>query len=242
MRGFRHFLLAATLLSASSGAMAADLLSTRKGPPPMMMPPVMTWTGFYVGGQVGYSSGVDTTKEFLTATMGYVGLKNRFDPDGFVGGAHVGANYQFGAFVAGIEGDIEFGKVKGGFTDPPVAPFNPGGRGQTEIDTQGSLRLRLGYAVGPALFYATGGLAVADIKSTYWNWPGTSESFSKTATGYTIGGGIEYAFTQSLSARVEYRFTQFERIQNDSQQAFPGFSGTQEPRYHTGRAGVSYRF
>lgn len=242
MRGFRHFLVATALLSAPSGAVAADLLSTRKGAAPMMMPPVMTWTGFYVGGQVGYGWGVDTTKEFLTATMGYVGLKNRFEPDGMIGGVHVGANYQFGAIVAGLEGDIEFGQIQGGFSDPPVAPFNPGGRGKTEIDTQGSVRLRLGYAIGPALFYATGGVAVANIKSTYWDWPGTSESFTKSATGYTVGGGVEYAFTQSLSARVEYRFTQFEHMQNDSQRAFPGFSGTQEPRYHMVRAGVSYRF
>lgn len=242
MRGFRHFLVATTLLCVSSGAMAADLLSTRKAAPPMLVPPAMTWTGFYVGGQVGYGWGVDTTKEFLTATMGYVGLKNRFEPDGVIAGAHVGANYQFGAIVAGLEGDIEFGQIQGGFSDPPVAPFNPGGRGKTEIDAQGSVRLRLGYAIGPALFYATGGVAIANIKSTYWDWPGTSETFTKSAIGYTVGGGVEYAFTQSLSARVEYRFTQFEHMQNDSQRAFPGFSGTQEPRYHTVRAGLSYRF
>lgn len=242
MRGFRHFLVATTLLSVSSGALAADLLSTRKGPPQMMPSPVMNWTGFYVGGQLGYSWGVDNTKEYMTSTMSYVGLQNRFKPDGLIGGAHVGANYQFGALVAGVEGDIEFGRIDGGFTDPPVAPFNPGGRGRTEIDTQGSVRLRLGYAIGPALLYATGGVAVANLKSTYWNWPGTSENFSKSITGYTIGSGLEYAFTQSLSARIEYRFTQFERIQNDSLVAFPGFSGTQEPRYQSIRAGASYRF
>ena len=205
-------------------------------------PPAFTWTGLYVGGQVGYGWGHDTTKEFLTATMGYIGLKNTFKPDGFVGGLHVGANYQFRSIVFGLETDIEFGRIKGGFVDPPVAPFNPGGRGNTEIGLQGSIRGRIGYAFGQALIYGTGGIAAAELQSTYYNWPGTGEKFKRNAFGYTLGGGLEYAFTNNISARVEYRFTQFDLIQNHSQIAFPGFSGTQEPYYHSTRAGLSYRF
>ncbi len=78
------------------------------------------------------------------------------------------------------------------------------------------MRARLGYAFGPTLLYATGGLAAAELKSTYFNWPGTGEGFKRTIYGYTVGAGVEYAFTSALSARVEYRFTQFELINNNS--------------------------
>jgi outer membrane immunogenic protein len=233
-------LLGTALLGFTASGQAADLQQRPVYKP--TPPPAFTWTGFYVGLQAGYSWGRDTTKEYFTPTMGYIGLKNTFKPDGFLGGAHAGANYQFGSIVFGLEGDVEFGGVKGGFVDPPVAPFNPGGRGNTEINLQGSIRGRLGYAFGPALFYATGGVAAANLKSTYYNWPGVGETFKRTATGYTIGGGLEYAFTPALSARVEYRFTQFDLLQNHSQIAFPGFSGTQEPYYHATRVGLSYRF
>jgi outer membrane immunogenic protein len=241
MRRSAYHIIGVLLLGSVAGAQAADL-QQRPVFKPAVPVPAFTWTGLYVGAHGGYAWGRDTTKEYISATMGYVGLQNTFKPDGFFGGLHAGANYQFRSAVFGIEGDVDLGSIKGGFVDPPVAPFNPGGRGNTEIGIQGSMRLRLGYAFGPALAYATGGIAAAELKSTYYNWPGTGETFKRNIYGYTVGGGLEYAFTSALSARVEYRFTQFDLTTNNSQLAFPGFSGTQEPYYHTTRAGLSYRF
>ena len=231
-----------TLMISAAVAQAADLRGTHPTPEPDAMLPTFSWTGIYAGVHGAYLVGQDTTKEYITANMFFVGLENTFHPSGFVGGIHVGANYQFGSIVAGIEADIEAGHVKGGFVDPPVPPGNPGGRGQTEISLQGSIRARLGYAFGPVMAYATGGIAAADITATYWNWPGVSESFRQTAIGYTIGGGLEYAFTSNLSVRAEYRFTEYGLMTNNSLVAFPGFSGTQEPHYHSTRLGISYRF
>jgi outer membrane immunogenic protein len=241
MRNSLRLTTAAALALLTGGAMAADL-----GRPPVYKPappvPAFTWTGFYVGAHGGYGWGRDTTKEYFTATMAYVGLQNTFRPDGFFGGIHGGANLQFGSAVIGLEADADFGRIKGGFVDPPVAPFNPGGRGRTSVDLQGSFRARLGLAMGPALLYVTGGPSMARISTTYFNWPGVGESFKRTMVGYTVGGGLEYAFSSAWSARVEYRFTQYELHRNHSQIAFPGFTGTQEPHYHTTRVGVSYRF
>jgi outer membrane immunogenic protein len=232
--------IGATALATGS-ASAADLLQ-RPVYKSLPTPPAFTWTGLYVGGHVAYGVGRDTTKEFFTATMAYVGLQNTFKPNGVLGGLHAGVNLQTGRWVTGLEGDVDFGDVSGGFVDPPVAPFNPGGRGYTRLDLQGSLRARLGYSFGTTLLYVTGGGTAARIKSTYFNWPGVGETFSRTVLGYTVGAGVEHAFTNSISARVEYRFTQHELFKNNSQIAFPGFTGTQEPYYHTVRAGVSYRF
>jgi outer membrane immunogenic protein len=242
MRWTSRLSLAALMLGSATLAQAADLPAryAASAPPPAL--PVFTWTGFYIGGHAGYGSGSDTTKEYLTATFTYVGLQNTFKPNGMFGGLHAGYNYQMGNVVVGLEGDFDFGKIDGGFVDPPAAPFNPGGRGRTEMDRQGSIRARLGYSFGRAMVYGTGGFAMGQLKSTYWNWPGVSENFKKDLNGYTVGAGVEYAITGNISVRAEYRFTQYKLIRNNSLVAFPGFTGTQEPKYHTVRAGVTYRF
>lgn len=241
--------LAAALLAMASvvpasvvPAMASDL-PTRKGQPRApMAEPAFSWTGFYGGVQGGYAWGNDNTKEYLTSTWQFIGLQNFFKPNGIAYGVHAGANYQTGNLVVGVEADAEGARLRGGFVDPPAAPFNPGGYGRTKIDFQGSMRVRFGYAFDRVLVYATGGLAMANFQSTYSNWALLSEAFDKTVSGWTVGGGVEYALTNNLTIRSEYRYTDFGLIQNHSQIAFPGFSGTQKPRYSTVRAGISYKF
>jgi outer membrane immunogenic protein len=231
------------VIGLAGTASAADLGHRRALPPaPVLMAPAFTWTGLYVGGQLGYMWGKDITKEFLTFPYMFVGLQNRFNPDGIVGGVHAGANLQYGSLVLGAEIDADFGNVKGGFVDPPVAPFNPGGRGNTELGVHGSVRARLGYAMGQTLLYGTAGIAMGELKSTYYNWPGTGETFTRNIYGYTVGAGVEHALTNNITMRAEYRFTGYELLKNNSQIAFPGFTGTQEPRYHTTKVGVSYKF
>lgn len=223
--------------------LAADLPRRNALPMPPALPKAYSWTGFYAGVQGGYAWGSDYTKEYLTATWQYIGLTNYFKPEGSVYGVHAGANHQLANnVVIGVEADAEGARLRGGFVDPPAAPFNPGGYGRTQISFQGSLRARIGYAFDRTLVYATGGAAFSQFKSTYSNWALTSEDFEKTVAGFTVGGGIEYALTNNLTIRSEYRYTDFGLIRNHSQVAFPGFSGTQKPHYSTVRAGVSYKF
>lgn len=243
MRSLRRMTLILAVIGTAPVVQAADLPSRKSVPlTPVFAPTPFSWTGFRLGAHGGYATGHDITREFVTATWTFIGLQNRFRPDGFYGGLHGGFDYQFGNVVLGVESDIDIGEIKGGFVDPPAAPFNPGGRGNTKINIQGSGRLRAGYAFDRLLAYGTGGIAMANIKSTYSNWPGVSESFTRTLTGYTVGGGLEYAVTDRVTIRSEYRFTEFAKIKNHSQVAFPGFSGTQHPRYHNVSAGVTYKF
>jgi outer membrane immunogenic protein len=240
------FACGASLLAAP--ALAADLGRLPAKAPARPAPPVMPilWNGFYVGGQVGYQGGGDHTAEFATAMGLPTGFDRTFDSTGAVGGLHAGYNFQTGPFVLGIEGDIEASGVGGDFTvSAAVAAVGMGaaaGNG-TDFESrwQASLRGRLGYALGPTLLYVTGGAAFADLDYASFT-PAVRESFRATEVGWTVGGGLEFAFTPSWSTRIEYRYTDFGQLSNMSTVAFPGSAFQHDPNFHTVRLGVSYRF
>jgi outer membrane immunogenic protein len=199
------------LLGLASGAMAADLPSRRAPAPIIAAVPVFTWTGFYVGVNAGY--GWNTNDSI---TVGGV----RFDLDdegGFVGGAQAGYNYQIGSFVVGLEGDIQYADFGGDdrfdFDNDGIADddFN-------NSDWFGTVRARAGVAFDRALIYATGGFAFAD-----------------DATGWTVGGGLEYAFTNNLSAKVEGLYVNLDQDDN-----FLGIDSDAE--FGVVRAGLNFRF
>jgi outer membrane immunogenic protein len=236
------------LIGLTAGAMAADLPSRRIAPAPVIPAvPAFTWTGFYVGVQAGYTWGEDDNNiTFLGVPFG--GTSG--DLDGFVGGAHAGFNYQFGSIVVGLEADIE-----GVATDNDGVIFTGPGNGllagetltaDGEVDFQGSLRARFGFAFDRALIYATGGFAFVNFSSdfTFNNGAGTvlTQSFEDTEWGWTLGAGIEYAITNNFTARVEYRYTQLDGIDNNGAFNTLGFASSSEPEFHTIRAGVSYKF
>ena len=177
----------------STAAFAADLPS-RRAPPVFAPPPpipVFTWTGVYVGGQVGYNFGRDNAFASSTITGGGLasgGASNR----GVIGGAHVGYNFStqslpvFGSLfgstlgtggVVGIEGDVDGSSAR--------ANYALGGLATSSRDNvQGSVRGRLGVAVDRALFYATGGVAFGGLQNTYVNTlNGLTDNFSKTRGG-----------------------------------------------------------
>jgi outer membrane immunogenic protein len=183
-------LLAATALStaAVSSVSAADL-PVRAAPPPIIATaPVFTWTGFYVGGNLGWGWRDDDNEAVVLTgpgiPAGIVGGTLNFDNgnDGnFLGGGQIGYNYQIGSFVVGVEADIQ-----GIATDDNEAVFIPGpgfaggtfvpGEFEDAADWFGTVRLRAGVAVNQFLVYATGGLA-----------------YTEDNTGWTVGGGVEWA-------------------------------------------------
>jgi outer membrane immunogenic protein len=74
-----------------------------------------------------------------------------------------------------------------------------------QCDTESFFHLHgtraVGYAADRALFYGTGGAALGDVS------PGINNSFQRqTRFGWTAGAGIEAAFTDNLTARIEYLF------------------------------------
>jgi outer membrane immunogenic protein len=241
----------AGLVAGAGAVSAADLPSRAAAPmaPMMSAVPLFTWTGFYVGVQAGYGWGNDDDRfgdAFVLEDGALVPFEGGFggDSDGFIAGAHIGYNVQFGSFVVGVEGDLE-----GVFGDDDDDDFdgiilrNAAGDpvafsvGANSLDWQGSIRARAGFAFDRALIYATGGFAFGGVSGGFSS--GLIDNDDDTLTGYTLGAGVEYAFTNNLTARVEYRYTNFDR--DDS--VFDGVAfGNDDFDFHTVRVGLSYKF
>jgi outer membrane immunogenic protein len=184
----RKFLLTALLAGVATSAWAADL-PTSKAPPapaPMYVPPVFTWTGFYLGVNGGYGVGGASGSNFGNPS------------GGFVGGT-AGYNYQVGQFVAGVESDLDWADL----TKSGVNAVGPYG---TRTDSLFTARARAGVALDRALLFVTGGYAGAE---TNLNLPGFG-SQSDWRSGGVIGAGLEYAFTNNISAKAEYLYAPLE--------------------------------
>ncbi len=183
----KRFLLAALLAGVATSALAADL-PTRKTPPapsPVYVPPTFTWTGFYLGVNGGYGFGGGSGGDFG-------------GPSGGLVGATGGYNYQIGQFVAGVESDIDW-------ADMTKSGVNIAGPYSTRIDSLFTARARAGVALDRALLFVTGGYAGADQNVSI---SGIGSQSSWRSAG-VIGGGLEYAFTNNISAKVEYLYAPF---------------------------------
>ncbi|CCV07265.1 Outer membrane protein [Mesorhizobium metallidurans STM 2683] len=227
-----HRLLAgfvsANLFFSAATAKAADLS--------LDAAPMFNWTGLYVGVQGGYQWSKDRSTEFFTPTGAATGFSQDFQPDGGFGGVHVGYNYQFDWLVLGIEGDADFGRASDGFTCcGGIFTFD------ARKNWEASIRGRIGVTpTDRLLLYVTGGAAFTDLKYS-WNsieplFPGVNANVFKT--GWTVGGGGEVAVTDRVTARLEYRYSDFGTTR------FEWIDGSyeQHPRFHTARTGVSLKF
>lgn len=147
--------------------------------------PVATanWNGLYLGGNVG--GGIGRSRSTIADPLGNPAAQFNLAPNGFIGGGQIGYNWQAGSVVLGFETDFQgstlqdnktcFGCVPGASLD-----FN------SKLQWFGTVRGRLGYAVGNSMFYATGGFAYGNVMTALNNL-----RFSDTRTGWTVGGGIE---------------------------------------------------
>jgi outer membrane immunogenic protein len=191
----RNILLATVALAAMTGsALAADLPSRKAAPAYIAPVSAFSWTGFYVG----IEGGADFLNTGFTPT-GVTRIGNSRTA-GLLGGV-VGYNYEFpNRFVLGLEGDA--GGVLG-------AKRNFGANVYYNDNSYfGDVRARLGYAFADrALLYVAGGVAFGDTKTGIVGGP----SYSNDAVGWTIGAGVDYAFTNNWIGRVEYRYTDLGR-------------------------------
>ncbi len=187
---------ALTLLATSFAANAADMpvkAPYYKGPPKSVYAHY-NWTGAYAGMYAGYGWGSSTWDD--AGAGGSAANK----PKGAMFGATMGYNWQVNSFVYGIEGDIGWSGMKSGTACGLLGAFSCESRNQFF----GTVRGRAGMAFDNVMPYMTGGLAIGDIKAVSNNplFPGGNG----TKVGWTLGGGVEYAFLQNWTAKVEYLY------------------------------------
>ncbi|QBR71810.1 porin family protein [Beijerinckiaceae bacterium] len=235
----RRILLATVSTIAIVGsAVAADMPVT---PPPI---PIFTWTGIYLGGQIGYAWGRNSTR-LVDPFVVPVATSLNSNPNGVIGGAHVGYNLQINQWVVGLEGDVD-GTSYSRTSGPDPIFFDTFFRVRQDIE--GSIRGRVGIAWDRALLYATGGVAFGNIKTSYASPFGFAgfggfDSFSRNRVGWTVGGGIEYAITNNWSVRGEYRFTDFGKFTDFPAASLAPFIGVRQHFIQNRvQVGFSYKF
>jgi outer membrane immunogenic protein len=265
------------LLGLTAGAMAADLPS-RRAPAPYVAVPVFTWTGFYIGANAGYGfdTGSNSNGAFAVGPATGTGrtLSGPLAPyngtvvpgatgstDGFVGGGQIGYNYQIGNIVVGIEADAQYADLAGnrsGVTAlaPAVAGFAGAVGNRGGIDWFGTVRGRVGYAWDRLLVFGTGGFAYGDGSDTCNSTfaAGRCTGNNGLRTGWTAGGGVEYAFTPNLTGKLEALYVNLDR--NSASSRYVGdfvAAGAVTPVFVNGRrsrddefvvvrAGLNYKF
>src|SRR4051812_17701925 len=192
--------LALGALSLNGAALAADI--------PLKAPraqSVLDWSGLYFGAHAGFGRGFSDatlTDPALVATGNFFG--------GPVGGLQAGYNFQLPSkIVLGLEADVTFPNyIQGNSVISMLATAKSWVFDQ--MDFVGTLRGRLGYATGPWLFYASGGLAFAGERFLNTPADGNDEKRLNMRLGWTAGGGAEYAFAPHWSLRLEYLYSQFQ--------------------------------
>ena len=202
---YRLLMVAVAALAWVGPALAADLPAAPvQRAPTAYLPPPFTWTAFYIGLNLGGASNYGNLTDSVNNVTWGVDKRTTF-----VGGAQVGGNYQFQSLVVGVEADFDWfandNNSGGGFSAlGTTVQGSNNGRWLTSVTG------RLGWAFDHVLLYGKGGGAwVGSNNVTLVDQAsGASVSFanSNTNTGWTAGGGVEWAFADNWSVKAEYDY------------------------------------
>lgn len=200
-------LLSVVVAGCVALACGASAASAQRGP---------SWSGLYLGVHAGGGWSEN------------VGADGNFDSSGFVGGGHIGFNFPTSGVVLGLEADISYAGIEKTLNDGMSVTF-----GTTWL---GSVRGRVGLPIDQALIYLTAGLGLGgqDLSASGY---GESLKGDTTMTGWVFGGGAEFAFSSSMTGRIEalhYRFA-------DQEIKFSGGTATFDTNITAVRAGLSFK-
>jgi outer membrane immunogenic protein len=155
----------------------------------------VNWTGIYLGLNAGFSFGGSEWTDSVTSTS-----TGNFGTSGFVFGGTVGANYQIGSLVFGVEADGDWADTSG-FATVTATSLCTGGC-LTQNTWLSTVRGRAGYAFDRFLVYGTGGAAFGNVRANFSNDPVSSA----TEAGWAAGAGVEVALARNWTAKAEYLF------------------------------------
>jgi outer membrane immunogenic protein len=195
--------------------------------------PTFTWTGFYAGANAGYGWSTGASRHYDPA-FGYVGSSSK---GGFVGGGQVGYNYQMGMFVLGAETDLQYAAVgnKGNYFYGPSYY-----RGSSD-GYFGTIRARAGVALDNVLLYGTGGFAYGNIGGNNSYDPVLGYRRDRNLNGgWTLGAGMEYGFSNNLTAKVEGLYVNLDT--KDNYALGTVYNTSRDTEFGVLRAGLNYKF
>lgn len=234
-------LVAGALFAGAISASAADL--PRKTAPVIPAhPPAFTWEGFYIGGNAGFGFGSTSTAGTLNGVTPVAAQLFR-SPDGFVGGAQIGYNFQFhNNIVLGLETDIQGTSLE----SEQANVF--GATSRSTLFYYGTVRGRIGYAfsgtnslLDRTLLYVTGGFSYGQ------NSPSITRYVVPTnrQVSFVVGGGLEYAVTNNWTVRGEAFYVDlgedsFRYV--NANPVIPVISTRNQLDFVVVRAGVNYKF
>jgi outer membrane immunogenic protein len=282
-------------------------------PAPIYMAPIFTWSGFYVGANIGATWGSDRDRHhgltayalnpnynyaanYLNAVLP-LGWGHGRDGSrtGLTGGVQAGFNWQFGAMVFGIEADINARGRGGRDRGAGVAVLQQNAfdnedlvlahssRGSGGSNWFGTIRPRLGVAMDRTLLYVTGGLAYGgnrrggDSFTLFLDQPPKNQllegdeiyaTYARTGRrssnwGWTLGAGVEHAFTNNWTMKLEYLYVDLDRGRRNAEYtlvdsgnlggiqggaaiaqnlAFRGGSSRSADKFHVVRVGFNWKF
>ena len=230
MNRIAALLAGAAFSAAATSAIAADAVYD--------FAPVYDWTGAYLGAQVGYGWG--------NGGVQYHGGADPFSdisPDGFLAGIYAGYNHQFSSrWVLGVDADITWHNADDwAYRQVPGSPpFNdPDYMDGQDIKWSAALRGKVGYAVDRWLPYVAGGVSVAKVNLGNIDGGIYTDFGDATFTGWNLGVGVDYAWSDNLLLRAEYRYTDFGNKNVEHPSFFPStwHLETSEVRF-----GIAYKF
>lgn len=245
-------------------ALAADVVYQEPAAPVVALAPAYSWTGFYIGGQAGVAfnrdagdvrynpgSGVFTTTQFS-------GGSRDSNDAAFIGGVHIGYDYQINNFLVGAIADINY--IDATSNSTYTITSGPGVVDtfglSNDINFVGTVRAKVGVTADRFAVYATGGLAYADTETKYFA-PGTlraTNGFVPTVdsnsddVGYAVGAGVDYLVTPNLSLGLEYLYTDLGKTDtkvtytNGITRASFNADSSSDLDFHTVWAKASFRF
>jgi outer membrane immunogenic protein len=237
--GIKKLLLGTALAGLTfASAVAADMPAYPVAPPPPPPPGIPDcWTGFYVGGNLGYHFGQDSISVSANPNGWGAPAADAINsqtatwlaPRGTVVGGQIGYNWQVANIVVGWEGD---GQWLGGtsnrqytlnsaFVAPGDFMYN-----SSAANVMATLRARLGWAFGTILVYGTGGGAMGWFSNTdsFAAFNGTVLATTPSTTvrpGWTGGGGIEWKFLPAWSVKAEYLYFHMQNYNTTIPASFP---------------------
>ena len=221
-------------------------------------PQPTNWSGFTIGGNAGYGLARDPNALAVTqAFPGFVGFDERFDlsPRGYLGGGQAGYNWQIARWVLGVETDIQGSIQKDSQTcigGCDLVNANSVISVEQKLTWFGTTRARLGYAFGPSLIYATGGLGYGTVKDQVKDvtngFPLVTFDFSHARVGWAAGAGIETKADMfgllgpNWTLRTEYLYLDLGNVSDSFAYFGVPFTMSGSVHEHIWRTALNYQF